>query len=365
MKIVQIEATCISLPLNTDLNISGGKYNRADRVYVKITTDQGIYGWGEAAPIPQYAEETMESVKFIIDKYLAPLLIGQDPMNLAQIHEQMKVIKGNNFAKAAIDFACYDISGKALGVPVYTLLGGKYRDKVAIGQSIGIKSIDHAVEEAHKYAEEGFQSIKIKIGIDPDHDVKTVGAIRERLPDIPIRVDANQGYRLEQAIHALSRMEEYNLLLIEQPVPKWDLDGMAELCRLLRTPILADESLYTIHDAVQLIKHKAADIFNIKIMKPGGLYPSLKIAGMAEAAGIPLSIGSMIEAGVGTAAGAHFAAAVKYLEYPSDIKGPTLYSDDVLQEPVRIEKGFTYVPDGPGLGVEVDQEKINHYKVDL
>lgn len=365
MKIRDIKTYSIALPLNTDLNISGGAFNKAKRVLVKIETDEGIYGWGEAAPIPQYSEETMESVKSVIDHYLTPMLIGQDPSNLANIHSTMSRIKGNNFAKAAIDFACYDITGKALNVPVYTLLGGKYRDKVAIGQSIGIKDLNQAVKDAVAYVEEGFQSIKIKVGMDPDKDIETVKYIRNAIGDVPIRVDANQGYRLDQAIYCLTRMEEYNLLLIEQPVQKWDLNGMAELCRILRTPILADESLFTIHDAINLIRHKAADIFNIKIMKPGGLYPSLKIASAAEAADIPLSIGSMIETGVGTAAGAHFAAAVKNLEYPSDIKGPSLYRDCILQEPVKIERGYTYVPEGPGLGIDVDLEKLAHYQVNL
>ena len=365
MKIRQITTYGVSIDFKTALNISGGTNPKANHILVRIETDEGIYGWGEAAPIPQYSDESMESVKAIIDKYLTPLLLGQDPANLARVHETMGQIKGNPFAKGAIDIACYDILGKSLGVPVYTLLGGRYRDRIVIGQSVGIKSIEQMVREAVQYAEEGFQSIKIKVGLNPQEDIRRVREIRKAIGDLPIRVDANQGYRLDEAIYTFTRMEEYDLLLAEQPIARWDLQGMAELCRLLRTPVLADESLFSLQDAINLIRYQAADIFNIKIMKPGGLYPSLKIAAIAEAAEIPLSIGSMIEMGVGTAAGAHFAAAVKHLDYPSDVKGPTLMVDDILQVPVRMEKGYTYVPEGPGLGIDVDMEKVKRYRADV
>ena len=363
MKINSIKTYSVSIPLNTDFNISGGENTSADHVIVEIETDEGIIGWGEAAPLISYSGETMESIKFAIDNYLSKALIGEDPTNIVKIHEKMDFLKENYFAKAAIDFACYDITGKKLQVPVYKLLGGKYRDKISVGQSVGIKSVEETVKEAIQYEKAGFKSIKLKIGNDAEYDFKRIKEVGEAI-DVPIRVDANQGYRFDEAVDILTKLDDFGLLLIEQPLPKWNLEGMAKLCDMLNTPILADESCYTIHDAINLIKYNAADIFNIKILKPGGLYNSSQIASIATSAMIPLSIGSMVEMGIGTAAGAHFAASVKYLDYPSDVKGPSLMADSILKKPIKIEDGYTHVPEGPGLGIEVDYDKLDKYKVD-
>jgi len=367
MKITEIEAIPVSIPLKTDFGISGGVQTMAEHVIVKLHTDEGIVGLGEAATSPQYGEETPESVYYTIKCYLEPALKGADPTNLALLHKIMdSAVHGNTFAKAAIDLAAYDVTGKYLGVPVYTLLGGKFKGKIPVGQSIGIKEPKKAVEEVLEYVKEGFQSIKVKIGNDPEGDVKRVGMIREAIGyDIPLRVDANQGYSPDVAIKTLKAMEKYDLLLVEQPVPRWDLFGMAKVCEALDTPVLADETVYTPEDAINVVRMNAADIINIKIMKPGGLYKSLKIAAIAEAANIPLAIGSMVEMGVGTAAGAHFASACKNVNYPCDVKGPSLMVDDILKEPVIIKDGFTHVPEGPGLGIELDEDKIKKYRMDF
>lgn len=367
MRITDIEAIPVSIPFNVAFKIPGGEVPSADHTLVKIHTDEGVYGVGEAATIAAYSEETVFSTFAVITRVLKPLLIGQDPLNIGAIHRTMDLaLHANYFAKAAIDLACYDILGKHLGAPVHMLLGGAYRDRILVGQSIGIKDASTAAADAVRYVEMGFHSIKIKIGADAKADIARVAAIREAVgPDVDLRVDANQGYSVDTAIKALRSMEKYDLLLIEQPVPRTDVHALAQVSAALDTPVMADESVFTPSDAIDIVRHQAADILNIKIMKPGGLYGSLHIAGIATGANLPLAIGSMVEMGIGTAAGAHFAAACEGVRYPCDVKGPSLLKDDILQEPVRIEGGYTYVPQGPGLGVDWDEGKVQHYRMDL
>lgn len=367
MKITDIEVVPVSIPFNVPFKIPGGEVPSADHTLVKVHTDAGVYGIGEAATIAAYSEETVYSTYAVITRVLRPLLIGRDPTNIGAIHQAMRqAVHANYFAKAAIDLACYDILGKHLGVPVSTLLGGAYRDRILVGQSIGIKDAATAAADAVRYVEQGFHSIKVKIGIDPRADIERVAAIREAVgPGVDLRVDANQGYTIDTAIKTLRAMEASDLLLIEQPVARTDIHAMAQVTAALDTPVMADESVFTPSDAIQIVKHQAADILNIKIMKPGGLYGSQHIAGIAAGANLPLAIGSMVEMGIGTAAGAHFAAACEGVRYPCDVKGPSLLTDDILRENVRIEGGYTYVPTGPGLGVDWDDDKVRHYRMDV
>ena len=367
MKITGVETIPVSIPLKTDFGIAGGTQLLAEHVIVKLITDEGIVGLGEAATMPKYGEETPQSVVSTIKYYLEPALVGLDLSNIGMLHKVMdSEIHGNTYAKAAIDIAAYDALGKYLDVPVYMLLGGKFMDKIPVGQSIGIKDPETAIKEVKEYVNEGFQSIKVKIGLDPAGDIERVGMIREAIGfDIPLRVDANQGYSPDAAIKTLKAMEKFDLLLVEQPVPRWDIFGMAKVCDAIDTPVLADETVYTPQDAINVVRMNAADIINIKIMKPGGLYNSRKIACIAEGANIPLAIGSMVEMGVGTAAGAHFAASCSNVRYPCDVKGPSLMVDDILDEPVVIKEGFTYVPEGPGLGVRLDEDKIEKYRINF
>jgi L-alanine-DL-glutamate epimerase-like enolase superfamily enzyme len=214
------------------------------------------------------------------------------------------------------------------------------------------------VEEAVRYARAGFPTIKLKIGVDARQDLDVVREVRSALgPDVPIRVDANQGYDFLTACRVLPKMEEEGLQLIEQPIARWNIDGMAELCRMLETPIMADESLYSLQDAGQLARHGAADIFNIKLLKPGGLWRSRQVAAVAEAFGIPCLVGSMPEMGVGTLAGVHFAAATRAVSFPSELIGPLMFAGDVLAgNPLGdLERvpGWITVPETPGLGVEL------------
>lgn len=367
MEITEVETIPISIPYSIDFDIAGGGTPTADHVLVKLHTDEGVVGIGEASPMPYFAPETMNGIISVLDDYLAPAIKGKDPLNFTAIHEELDTIEGNPFAKTAIDIACYDAAGKHLGVPVSTLLGGQFRDKIEVGQSIGIKETEQAVEDARMYVDDwGFNSIKVKVGNDPEADIERTKAIYDAVGDrVPVRVDANQGYRTDQAIRVFTKLEETcDLMFVEQPVSRTDLAGMARITDAISTPVLADETVFSHHDAIDVVRQEAADIISIKINKAGGLFRSKQIADIAAGAEMPLAIGSMVEMGVGTAAGAHFASTLPHAVYPSDVKGPSLHEASVLEEPIRIEDGYTHVPEGPGLGVSLDEGTITQFRAD-
>jgi muconate/chloromuconate cycloisomerase len=363
--ITKVEATPVSIPLKKPFVISLGVMKTLDHVIVRLYTDSDVVGLGEAAPVPIFCEESYEDAKIVIDKYLAPAIIGEDLFNLERITERMDMaIKGHKYAKAAIDLAIWDAMGKALDVPAFQLLGGLYREKIPIVWIIGVGKQEEMAAEAKQYIKKGFSNIKVKIGMNPKEDIQNVEAIRSAIGENPtIRVDANQGYSAATAIKTLRQMEKYDLELIEQPVPGWDFDGMSKIAAALDTPVMADESLFSPKDALRLVQMRAAEIFNIKIMKPGGLYASKKIAHIAESAGIPCLVGSMIEMGIGTAACVHFACSTRIVQYPSELIGTAMLTDDILKEPYVASNGFLKVPKKPGFGVELDEEKLEKYKV--
>jgi muconate/chloromuconate cycloisomerase len=366
MEISKVELFPVSLPLKHPYSISGGPVKTLDHLVVKIHTTEGIVGLGEASPLPQYSDETQEGIIIALRKYLVPAILGQDPLEISSILGRMEsVISGHSFAKTAIDIALWDIAGKAMKSPVYRLLGGLCRDRISLTWCIGMGTTEDMVKEALDSVEKGFTTIKIKIGRNAKKDIQNVAAIRDAIGDgCCIRVDANQGYTRDVAIRTLKKMESYDLQLIEQPVNRFDLDGMADIARTLDTPILADESVFSPSDAIRVIRKEAADAINIKIMKPGGLANSTKIANIAEAAGIPCLVGSNLEMGVAITAGGHFAAATSNITYESDLVSPVMYlvADDVLKEPYRLDGSFFVVPKDFGLGVEVDQEKLEKYR---
>lgn len=373
MRITKVEAIPVTIPLSVDFSIATvvetfteGPQALSGYVIVRLHTDEGVTGIGE---IGRYFEgETMPGIVHTIKNYVQPaLLAAPDPLNIAATNEAIHrgLPKGNRFAKAAVDIALHDLKGRALGVPVYTLLGGYYRRNLFVSQTIGVKDLETAVGDAMRYVAEGYKSLKVKIGSDPDKDIALIAEIRRAVgSDIALRVDANQGYSTAVAIRTLRAMEAYDLSLIEQPVPRWDLDGMHQICEALDTPILACESARSPQHVMAIAKRQAADMINIKVGRPGGLQGAQKMAAVAEAAGLPVTVGMMMEMGVGTAAAAHFAAACKTLSHSSDFTGPTLLNDDLLTEPLHFEDSYLQVPMGPGLGVDIDEDKLKRYRLD-
>lgn len=352
MEITRIEAIPVSVRRKISLLISYVYESRkfSDYTIVKIHTDEGIIGLGEASTT---SGPSTELVKPEIDKFLSPSLIGEDPFNIEFLLEKMR--SSTPISKTAVEMALYDIMGKKLKVPIYKLVGGRYRDMIPVTWVIGIKSAREMAKEAKDYVDKGFNTIKIKVGRDPRKDVERLKAVREACgEDAKIRADANGGYETKIAIKTIKEMEKYDLELMEDPIPPWDIRGQAEVVKAVDIPIMADGSIQTPRDAINLIREEAADIFNIYIMS-GGILNAIKIATIAEAADIPCMLGSNLELGIGTSAGAQVAAATRNIKYASDIIGPLYYESDVITQPLKIDKGLLEVPKGPGLGVDLDE----------
>jgi muconate cycloisomerase len=350
-------------------------------VVVRLDTDEGVSGWGESppgatwgGPFGSYYGETPETVSQIIEDHLFPAIEGLDPRQPGVVHAAMdQAVKGHPYAKAALDIALYDAAGRALDVPVSTLLGGAVRDGLEVAHSLGIMDDDEALGEAEQAVAEGVRTIKLKTGVDPVRDVRLAHRLRERVGDSTgIRVDANEGYAsVDEAIRVTHAQEEAGIFLCEQPVA--GTRGLAAVAAAVGVPVMADESAWTSHDVVELAEARAAACFSCYVTKPGGLHRARQQAEVAATLGLYSDIGGSIELGIGNAANLHLGAALPLARLPSVCPVTTpkgtadgaiagvYYVDDIVTERFRFEDGRVLVPTGPGLGVEVDTEKLAHY----
>ena len=384
MKIIGCEVFLVALP-NRRHHTWASKMTApiGYHAVLRLDTDEGISGWGEApagiswgGPHMRYYGESPKTVKVVIEDHLIEAIKGLDPRDIAIIHDTMdKVVKGNPYAKAPVDMACYDIAGKALGVPVYQLLGGAFRDRIEVAHSLGIMPVEKCVEEATIAVEEGAKTLKCKTGLDPIRDVEVVKQLREKLgSDIKIRVDGNEGYQnVWEAIKVTRQQEEYDILLCEQPL--MGTEQLAYVAERIDSPVMADESAWTVQDIIELDQYKAAACFSCYVTKPGGLYRAKQQADVAGALGMYSDIGGSIESGIGNAANLHLGAASKIAYLPSvspvnkpeGAAGPEIagiyYLDDLITEPITFEDGHVLVPQGPGLGITVDTDKLKKYAV--
>jgi L-alanine-DL-glutamate epimerase-like enolase superfamily enzyme len=366
MRITGLEIRTISIPLRLAYRSSKKTALSCDHVIVQMQTDVGLTGYGEGAPGMNATESPMDAIAVTLEKRLGPFLLGLDPRNLANLHVVMdKVLSANGCAKAAVDMAAYDILGKSLGIPIYALLGGKYRNQVPLNNAIGAGDVLSTKVEAEEIARQGFKVIKIKGSGNPKEDIARVRTVREVAgPNMLIRIDPNGAYAgVDVALKAFRAMEAYDLELIEQPLPRWDISGMASLCRALDTPIVADESMYTMRDAVSLYKERAADILNLKLQEAGGIYRAMQIGHFADCANIPLIIGARSETGVGQCASIHLAVSCPTVRYACDLRTPANLIEDILQNAPAIENGGVICPEGPGLGVEVNVKTLDKYTI--
>lgn len=339
-------------------------------ILVTIHTDEGFIGVGESPADIGFFGDTLEAVQVGIDDYLGPQLLGLDPFDRERL---MSIIdfRGHSCAKAGLDLALHDLIGKALGTPVSTLLGGRYRSRVPVAVEIAGGDPEAMATECMRFMERGVRAFKPKIGGRPDEDAERLHVIRDAVgPDVSLRADANQGYTPKEAIRLcrLAERLDVGLELLEQPVPAWDLQGMALVRRSVDTLIEADEGCYTAHDAIQLVRHDAADVINIKIGKAGGLLQAMKIAAVAEAAGLKCVLGTAFGLGLEIAAKLHLAAAipgvVDAVEFTEIGLHPNLLAtpyDALLALP--LEEGCLPVPEGAGLGVDLDNAAVQRHAV--
>ena len=353
-RIKRIEAFFISVPLKKTWEISLYRTETRNHAVVEVETESGVVGYGEVSPAPAFMGEDGRFIVDIINHLLAPPLMGMDAFDLEALHQRMdRALHGNGAAKAAIDIAFHDLLGKILNLPAFQLLGGRVREEVPLSWVVGMQTPEGGVEEAKYYLEKGFKTIKVKIGGDPEKDLYKIRLLREKLTEhFQFRVDANQGYRPDQAIKILRQMETFNLESIEQPVPAYDIEGMRHVAEALDTPVMADESVFSLQDAYKVISSRAADIINIKVGKVGGLLPAKKIAALAESANIPCTIGSNLELGIGTSASLHFGLSTPNMLYPCDLAiGPFLHQEEIIDPTFELVDGKIDLMEGPGLGI--------------
>ena len=331
---------------------------------VFIHTDTGIAGLGEVNGTPDWSGETHLGAKALIDSHLAPRLLGEDPRRVRHCLARLEKTIGNPFAKAGLEMALFDLAGKSLGAPLYQLLGGAVRsfDLPLRFPIMPVGPVESATVAARMVAE-GFRTIKLKVGHDPlSEDLERVRLVREAIgPDVLLTVDANGGWSVNEAIRASRQLEQYNVLFVEQPLPRLDLAGLARVRRQSRLPIMAYESVFTPQDALRCIQLEAADIVSIYPGKNGGLLNSLAIATMAEAAGVRCAIGSNLEWDIASAALAHLAVShpnIAVEQYAADIIGPVFHTEHATQVPFLAANGRIAVPSGPGLGISLDLERL-------
>jgi muconate cycloisomerase len=365
VRIVEVRTFPITLTVRPEFSIvsSAGAHPISRYVIVAIHTDDGLRGWGEATVVPVWSGETQGGALSLIHDYFKPMLMGRDASDVESITQDMDGIIDNPFAKAAVEMALLDLAGKRQRKPVHELLGGATNGlEIPIKFSIGLREPDDAAGIAWQKANEGFTAIKLKVGPDPDKDFARVRAVREAVgPSIRLNVDVNGGWDVEQAIRETRRYEPFALEYVEQPTPRWDIDAMARVKQGVDVPIMADESVFTVWQAEQVIERKAADLISVYPGKNGGILKSKAICDRAADAGIGCHIGSNLEWDLGTAAMCHLAAAsanVRVDQYPVDILGPLYYTRKPRNGAIRFQGGRVSVPTGFGLGIDLDEDEL-------
>lgn len=353
MKITKVRLGRISVPLRVPFKTALRQVNSVEDVIVEIHTDTGEVGFGEAPPTGAITGDTTGAIIGAFQDHISKTLVGRDVDDFEDITQAVqKCIVKNTSAKAAADIALWDLYGKKYGIPVYKMLGGA-RNQIVTDLTISVNPPEEMARDAINAVQRGYDTLKVKVGIDPSLDVARLAAIRNAVgPDIRIRIDANQAWTPKQAVKLLNQMQDKGLdiELVEQPVKAHDYDGLKYVTERSYVPVLADESVFSVEDALKIVQMQAADLINIKLMKCGGLTNALKIATLAEVCGVECMIGCMLEAKVSVNAAVHLACARKIIT-KIDLDGPVLCSEDpVLGGAVFNEKHIT-VSDAPGLGI--------------
>ncbi|MBN9459842.1 MAG: mandelate racemase [Burkholderiales bacterium] len=373
MKIIKVECLPVSTPLKKPVYMPNTRITRIDSLVLKLHTDDGRIGFADSGDTSSwYRGESQDSMASMICDVFAPrILLGEDPRRIEKIVGRMDLLgRDNNQAKSVVDFALHDLKGKILGVPVYELLGGRTVDGARLGWVLSAGRPADVVAEARAALAHGFSLLKLKTGHGTlDDDVAMVSAVREAIgPDVRLTVDANGFWTYEEALKTIRRLDRHGLELIEQPLPHWDIEGMARLRDKVGTPIYADESAQELHHIKEIIDRRAADGLFIKTQKAGGLLKSQRWLTMARLSGLPVMCGCMIGSGLETSPAAHLWVADQWAsQYLNEALGPLMIhgvwnsadipagADIALNIP-RFQDGMLYPNEGPGLGIELNEE---------
>ncbi|GAA6734757.1 o-succinylbenzoate synthase [Thermus oshimai] len=349
MRIEAAELRILELPLKFRFETSFGVQTKRTILLLRLF-GEGLEGLGEGVMerLPLYREETVEGARYLLEEAFLPRLLGQDLPNPEALAEALRPFRGNPMAKAVLEMAFYDLFAKGLGKPLWQVLGG-VRTRVEVGVSLGIQpTVEDTLRVVEKHLQEGYRRIKLKI--KPGWDYEVLKAVRQAFPEATLTADANSAYRMAD-LPRLERLDELGLDYIEQPLGYDDLLDHARLQARLKTPICLDESLTSAEKARKAIELRAGLVFNLKPARLGGHGESLKVHALAEAAGIPLWMGGMLEAGVGRAHNLHLAT-LRGFTKPGDVSSASRYwEEDIVEEALEAEEGLMPVPEGPGIGV--------------
>ncbi|MGF9914852.1 mandelate racemase/muconate lactonizing enzyme family protein [Paenibacillus ehimensis] len=352
MFIKDVITTPVLVPFKKPAKWSGGTRKNAPALIVQLITDEGVIGYGECVG------PTISTIQTIVEKEFKPFLIGKDPMQTELILHQLEEYILNwsqigYYALAGIDIALLDLKAKLLNTPVYNLLGGLYRKEVSFSGYLFIDDPLVNAKEAEEIVAQGYDEIKIKVGRDIDLDTRRIQEIRRAVgPKVKLRIDANQIWSVSSAIKAINRMAEYDLQLVEQPIPYYDIDGLATVSQSVPVPITADESCTTFDTALRLIEKRAVAAFTVYPSEAGGLLKAKQIVELANSCGIWCVTGSWAETGIATLANAHLIAASRNFPFANDTHYGW-YTSDVLKNPLSFRNGKLALSDSPGLGVEL------------
>jgi len=353
MKIVKIETREVRIPLVTPFKTALRTVDCVNDIVVRVLTEDGEAGFGEAPPTAVITGDTKGSIQCAIEEFIAPNLVGMDIGNLDKKKKKLHgCILKNTSAKAAVEMAIYDLFAKYCKKPLYRVLGGN-KSEIETDLTISVNEIDEMVKDSLKAVEQGFGILKIKVGKEGLKDVDRIKAIRQAVgPEVRLRIDANQGWTPKEAVRIITAMEDMGIEmdLVEQPVNAHDFQGMKYVTSQVSTPILADESVFSVEDAVKIIQEKAADLINIKLMKTGGIYEALKICGIAESYGVECMIGCMLESKIAVSAAAHLGAG-KGIITRADLDGPSLCKEDPYTGGPVYKGSKIFMNESYGLGI--------------
>lgn len=354
MKITDIKIKRISVPLRTPFKTALRTVESVEDVIVEIYTDTGDTGFGEAPPTGVITGDTTGSIIGAIEDHIKKSIMGMDIENLEAImHKLNGCIVKNTSAKAAVDIALYDLYGKLYKAPLYKLLGG-FRNEITTDITISVNEPEEMVRDSIDAVKRGYTTLKIKVGKDSKKDMERMKAIRQAIGyDVNLRIDANQGWKPKEAVNVLRKMEDAGLQIefVEQPVIAHDVDGLKFVTDNVSIPVLADESIFSPMDALNILQKRAADLVNIKLMKTGGIYNALKICSLAEIYGVECMVGCMLEAKVSVTAAVHLACA-KSIITKIDLDGPVLCKEDPINGGAIFNESKIVLPDEPGLGIK-------------
>jgi muconate cycloisomerase len=384
MKIREVEVFPFRLPLRRDFRWTGLQRQLGGFVFVRIRCDDGSEGYGEATPLPDWGGdfdrrggETQQTVVTIVRDVIAPLLIGRDPREIRATHAAIaSAVRGHTYARCAVDIALHDLAAKSAGLPLHGLLGGAARDRVAVAHMIGLMPEGEAIAEAECAVADGITALQVKGGVDGERDIRLIAELRRRLGDaVSLRLDANQGYkRAKAARRIIERLAQAGVTSVEQPVI--GVDEMQCSTTTSPVPIIADESCWNAVDVLELWRSRAVDAVSIYLAKAGGVAAAMQVSAVAEAAGFAADINGSIESGIGNAANLHVAIAAGAVTLPAviPVSAPAgrhpwkvagrYFEDDVVTEPFPVAAGALLPLFGPGLGIIIDEERLQRYRED-